>query len=65
LSFAAWQRPFAFLMYLVSDLRKLILHFFKYRKAIKNDLIAACEMELLINNIISPFFLWRKRILRI
>ncbi|MBD2068380.1 glycosyltransferase family 2 protein [Leptolyngbya sp. FACHB-671] len=65
LSFAAWQRPFAFLMYLASDLRKLVLHFLKYRKVIKNDLIAACEMELLVSNIISPFFLWRKRLLRI
>jgi glycosyltransferase involved in cell wall biosynthesis len=65
LSLAAWQRPFAFWIYLASDVRKLILHFFKYRKAIKDDLIAACEMELLVSNILSPLFLWRKRFLRV
>jgi glycosyltransferase involved in cell wall biosynthesis len=57
----AWQRPFASLLYFVNDVRKLAIYFFKYRHKIKSDLIAACEMELLISTLASPFFLWKKR----
>lgn len=59
----AWQRPLAFPFYLVNDLRKIILHFIKYRKVIKSDLVAACEMQFLLTSLISPFYLWRKRYL--
>ncbi|MDX2215373.1 MAG: hormogonium polysaccharide biosynthesis glycosyltransferase HpsE [Oculatellaceae cyanobacterium bins.114] len=63
LRFKAWQRPFAFLIYLLNDLRKLTLHILKHGRVIKDDLIAACEQELLISTLISPFFLWKKRFL--
>ncbi|KAF3888445.1 MULTISPECIES: hormogonium polysaccharide biosynthesis glycosyltransferase HpsE [Nostocales] len=52
-----WKRPLASVGYLVNDLRKIITHLVKYRGAIQNNLIAACEMELLISSLISPFFL--------
>ena len=54
-----WQRPLASLVYLVNDLRKIILHTLKYRGAIKSDLIPACEMELLVSSLISPFYLFK------
>ncbi|MBE9182203.1 glycosyltransferase family 2 protein [Oculatella sp. LEGE 06141] len=59
----AWQRPFAFLMYLVNDVRRLALHWLKYRTVLQHDLVAACETELLIHSVISPFFLWKKQYL--
>ena len=59
-----WQRPFAFLAYMLNDLRKLIVHLLKYRKQLQDDLIAACEWELLVSSLVSPFFLWRKMILK-
>lgn len=52
-----WQRPFAFLMYFVNDIRKVISHFILYRKVLKSDIVAACEMERLIATVISPFYL--------
>lgn len=56
----AWQRPLAFLAYQVNDLYRLILHLLKHRGALKSDLIAACEMELLWSSLGSPFYIWRK-----
>lgn len=56
----AWQRPLAFLAYQLNDLRRLILHLLKHGNAVKSDLIAACEMELLWSSLISPFYIWRK-----
>ncbi|MBW4555250.1 MAG: hormogonium polysaccharide biosynthesis glycosyltransferase HpsE [Trichormus sp. ATA11-4-KO1] len=52
-----WQRPLASLVYLINDLRKIILHSLKYRSAVKRDLIVACEFELLVSSFLSPFFL--------
>lgn len=52
-----WQRPLASLIYLINDLIKIILHSIIYRGKISSDLIAACEIELLVNTLISPFYL--------
>ncbi|MBD2771460.1 hormogonium polysaccharide biosynthesis glycosyltransferase HpsE [Iningainema tapete] len=58
-----WQRPLLSIVYLSNDLRKIILHLLKYRGAIKGNLIAACEMELLVSSLISPFYLWSRKYL--
>ncbi|MBN4003914.1 hormogonium polysaccharide biosynthesis glycosyltransferase HpsE [Nostoc sp. LPT] len=52
-------RPFALLSYMINDLRKITLHLLKYRTNLKNDLVAACEMELFLSSFISPFYLWK------
>jgi len=54
-----WAKPIAFLLYMMNDLRKIILHLFKYRLNVKTDLVAACEMQLFISSLISPFYLWK------
>ncbi|BDI17361.1 hypothetical protein ANSO36C_31630 [Nostoc cf. commune SO-36] len=51
-------RPIALLVYMINDLRKIILHFLKYRTLLKTDLVAACEMQLFLSSLISPFYLW-------
>ncbi|MCA1993667.1 MAG: hormogonium polysaccharide biosynthesis glycosyltransferase HpsE [Coleofasciculus sp. S288] len=60
LSVKPWQRPAAFLAYMANDLRKIILHLFKYGLRVRSDLIAACEMQLFVSSLISPFYLWKK-----
>ena len=55
-----WQRPFVFLAYLLNDSRKIVLHFFKYRGSVKEDIVATCILELYVTSLISPFYLWRK-----
>ncbi|MDZ7966769.1 MAG: hormogonium polysaccharide biosynthesis glycosyltransferase HpsE [Nostoc sp. DedSLP03] len=52
-------RPFALLSYMLNDLRKITLHLLKYRTNLKDDLVAACEMELFLSSFISPFYLWK------
>lgn len=59
----SWQRPLASLAYLVNDLRKVLFHSLKYRASMQNDLITACEFELLVSSCLSPFHLFRKRYL--
>nr|WP_322677566.1 hormogonium polysaccharide biosynthesis glycosyltransferase HpsE [Nostoc sp. DedQUE03]MDZ7972834.1 hormogonium polysaccharide biosynthesis glycosyltransferase HpsE [Nostoc sp. DedQUE03]MDZ8045252.1 hormogonium polysaccharide biosynthesis glycosyltransferase HpsE [Nostoc sp. DedQUE02] len=53
----SWQRPLVFLMYFINDIRKAILHFIVYRRVLKSDIVAACEMKRLIATVISPFYL--------
>ncbi|WP_392531758.1 hormogonium polysaccharide biosynthesis glycosyltransferase HpsE [Nostoc sp. C117] len=54
-----WYRPFAFFAYMINDLRKIVLHLIKYRTMLKTDLVAACEMQLFLSSLVSPFYLWK------
>jgi glycosyltransferase involved in cell wall biosynthesis len=56
-----WQRPFAFFLYLLNDLRKVIFHFICHHAVLKTDIVAACEMERLFTTLMSPFYLWQIR----
>ncbi len=60
LGYKVWQRPLVFPVYMANDLRKIILHFIKYRSVLKTDVVAACEMELLLGSIMSPFYLGKQ-----
>jgi len=55
-----WQKPLVSVAYMVNDLRKIVLHILKYRTKVNTDLVAACEMQLYLSSLISPFFIWRK-----
>jgi glycosyltransferase involved in cell wall biosynthesis len=55
LDFPAWLRLFILPLYTVNDLRKLIFYWIKYRNLLQSDIVAACEMELLIGILLSPF----------
>jgi glycosyltransferase involved in cell wall biosynthesis len=65
LQFPIWKAPFMLLLYLVNDLRKLIFHYFIYRQVIKTDLVAMCQLELLIYSLLSPLYHWQKRLISI
>ncbi len=51
-----WYRPFAIPVYLVNDLRRILIHAIKHRNRIATDLAAACEMQLLLSSFVSPFY---------
>lgn len=51
-----WQKPFLFTKLLLSNLRRVVLHWLKYRRLLQTDLVAACEMEFLVGSFVSPFF---------
>lgn len=58
LSVKPGQRSLATVAYLANDLRKIIWHVLKYGIRVRSDLIAACEMQLFVSSLISPFYLW-------
>lgn len=60
LGFKPWQRPFVMPAFMANDLRKIILHYIKYRNEIKSDTVAACEMQLLLGSLTSPFYFGNK-----
>ncbi|MGB7086882.1 MAG: hormogonium polysaccharide biosynthesis glycosyltransferase HpsE [Phormidesmis sp.] len=52
----AWQRPLIFTKLIFSNLRRVVLHWLKYRNQIQTDLVAACEMEFFMGSFVSPFY---------
>lgn len=58
-NFRAGQQ-FLVIAHLPSDLRKVVLHWLKYRSQLRTDLVAACELELYLGIFISPFHLLSK-----
>jgi glycosyltransferase involved in cell wall biosynthesis len=61
----SWQRPFALILYLLNDCRKLILQYLRYWKNTEKDIIARCELERLAFTFISPVYLFCLRINRL
>jgi len=59
LSVKPWQRPFLFFAYTVNDLRKLIIHNLKYQGKVQSDLVAACQWQLVLSSLESPFYLYK------
>ncbi|OKH33367.1 glycosyl transferase [[Phormidium ambiguum] IAM M-71] len=56
----AWQKPLLIPAYMVNDLKKIIFHLWKYKNKVNTDLIAACELQLYLSSLISPFFIYQK-----
>lgn len=56
-----WQRPLVTQAYLGNDLYKFLRHLLQHGSIKEEDVVRACDRELLWNSLISPFFLWRKR----
>lgn len=63
LSYKPWQRPLIIPAYLANDLLKTVLYFIKSRKKLKEDIVTACEMELLLGLVSSPFYHWKKQLM--
>lgn len=55
----SYLKPFWFLIYMIIDLSKTLLILIKYRDKLLTDLVAACELHLLLGKLVSPFYLWR------
>ncbi|MBW4658045.1 MAG: hormogonium polysaccharide biosynthesis glycosyltransferase HpsE [Drouetiella hepatica Uher 2000/2452] len=54
-----WKRSLMVMLYIANDFRKSVLHYLKYRSQLQTDLAAACEMELFLGSLLSPFHLWQ------
>ncbi|MEM9087236.1 MAG: hormogonium polysaccharide biosynthesis glycosyltransferase HpsE [Cyanobacteria bacterium P01_F01_bin.53] len=51
-----WQRPFVWVKLTLSNLRRVVLHWLKYRTQLESDLVAACEMQFFLASFSSPFY---------
>lgn len=51
-----WKRPFIFVKLILSNLRRVVLHWLKFRNQLDTDLVAACEMEFYLGSVMSPFY---------
>lgn len=60
LRFKPWQRPLIFPFGLANDTRKAIFYFLRNWAILKQDTVAACEMQFLWSSVMSPFYLWSK-----
>lgn len=52
-----WQKPIVIARTLLGNLRRVTLHYIKYREQLQTDLIAACEMEFFLGSLMSPFYI--------
>ncbi|MEO1400863.1 MAG: hormogonium polysaccharide biosynthesis glycosyltransferase HpsE [Cyanobacteria bacterium J06635_1] len=59
---ARWQRPIMTLLFLVSDIRKLLHHVITHGLCL--DVVAACERQLIVSSLWSPFYTWKQWLCR-
>lgn len=64
LQFESWQRPFVFFIYITTNIKRIAVHFIKYRKLLKKDIVFACQMQLFLYSFVSPFYHLKKQIFR-
>ena len=53
-----WQRFWMAIAYFLNDGRKVIRHLLKHGFQVRSNLVLACEFELFLHSLISPFYLW-------
>jgi glycosyltransferase involved in cell wall biosynthesis len=51
--------PLMTLIYMVSDARKILFHLMKHGVNVKNDPVAASEMQLFLGSFLSPIYLYK------
>ncbi|WP_211517485.1 hormogonium polysaccharide biosynthesis glycosyltransferase HpsE [Geitlerinema sp. PCC 9228] len=61
IALSSWQKPIFLLAYFINDIRRILLHLLKYRKAVQTDPVAASEMQFLIGRLASPFYFLKNR----
>ena len=59
---SGWQDPVFFLLYAMSDCCKLVIHWLRHFSTLHHDLVARCQLELLLFSLISPIYHWQKKI---
>jgi glycosyltransferase involved in cell wall biosynthesis len=57
------QKPIIATRIMLGSFRRAVLHLLKYRRQVKTDLIAACELEFYWNTFLSPFYFLKTSIL--
>ncbi|MEM9482078.1 MAG: hormogonium polysaccharide biosynthesis glycosyltransferase HpsE [Cyanobacteria bacterium P01_F01_bin.116] len=58
--FQAWQKPLAIVGYVLKDFIQLIIYCFTHYHLLRSDLVTQCELVLLFNSLLSPFYCFLK-----
>ncbi|MEA5462449.1 hormogonium polysaccharide biosynthesis glycosyltransferase HpsE [Leptothoe sp. PORK10 BA2] len=58
-----WKRPLLILLFMGNDGRKLLLHLIKHHRHLRQDVVAAAELQLLMSSLLSPFYAWRRSLM--
>ncbi len=58
----AWLMPLLTILYAANDLRKIIFHLLKYRQQVKTDLVAGCELQLMLSSLVSPIYIQKYKL---
>ncbi|NEQ54985.1 MAG: glycosyl transferase, partial [Leptolyngbya sp. SIO3F4] len=53
-----WQRPFMFWVYVANDLRKALRHLLIHGTKLQSHTVSACELQLYLSSLMSPFYIW-------
>jgi len=64
LSYPRWKWPLMVPVYFANDLRKWVVFWWRHRRELGADVVAASQMEMLTYTLISPFYLLRQRLWR-
>lgn len=59
-SLAAWLRPLAVVLYMLNDLRKIVMLFLQHGLLLRQNLVAHCQLTLAIASVQSPWYLWKQ-----
>jgi glycosyltransferase involved in cell wall biosynthesis len=54
-----WQKPIIFARTVLGNSYRALLYWLKYRKKIKTDVVAACEFQIYLSRIASPFYYFK------
>lgn len=58
LNMPVWQRPFMFWVYVANDLRKALHHLLFHGTKLQKHTVSACELQLYLSSLMSPFYIW-------
>lgn len=59
-----WKRPLWVFLFTANDSRKLLLHLVKHYRHLRNDVVSAAELQLLISSLLSPWYAWKHSLVR-
>ena len=54
--YCSWQRPLVLPLYILNDLRRLVLYCIRHYHSLPEDIVCACEFTLLGSTLISPMY---------
>lgn len=62
LKYPPWQYPFWIIVYGINDTRKILLHLWQHKNAIRTETVTASEMQFLLGRLLSSWYFIKNRL---